>query len=320
MRNIAILSGGRAQKTLALSSAQYVAAQLRERGHRVWIVMVDGRDWYVEEGGQRLPVDRHDFTLHVGMERLRFDFAFNAVHDAIGKGALQGYLDLLGMPYDGSGQLASLLADDKSMTKDCVSRVGVPVAEGVLYQRQAPLSEAEILERVGLPCFVKPNRGGSAIGSGKASRAEELGAVLAEALRWDDAALVERFVPGREVTCGVVSLRGELIVLPLTEYLLDGGCRTWELNQGSVPKQTPAALPESLAAQVKEYSRRAYRALGCKGLTRIDYRLDGDTVRMLEVNTLPGLERVGAMVQQLLAGGYAPGEVFERLMLDALER
>lgn len=317
MRNIAILSGGRAQKALALGSARLVATHLRERGHRAWIVIVDGRDWYVEEDGQRLPVDRHDLTLQKGGERLRFDFAFNAVHDDLGKGALQGYLDLIGVPYDGSGQLTSLLADDKSATKDCVSRSGVPVTEGVLHRRRAPLSEAEILERVGLPCFVKPNRGGSAIGSAKVSRAEELGAALAEALRWDDAVLVERFVPGREVTSGVVALRGELVALPLTEYLLNGGCRTWELNQGTVPKQTPAPLPDSLTARIQEYSRSAYRALGCRGLVRIDYRLDGDTVRMLEVNTLPGLERGGAMIQQLLAGGYDLGEVFERLMLDS---
>lgn len=319
MRHIAILGGGRTQRGLAMNSARLVADLLRERGHRAWLVVVDGDDWYVEAEGRRLPVNRHDFSMQVDGERIRFDFAHNAVHDDIGKGALQGYLELMGVPYDGSGQLASLLADDKSATKALLSLIGIPVARGVLYRRDAPLPERELLERVGLPCFVKPNRGGSAIGSGRVSRAEELGAALETALRWDEAALVESFIPGREVTSGVFSLRGEVVALPLTEYLLDGGCRTWELNQGSVPKQTPALLPEAVAARCQELSRRAYRALGCRGFVRIDYRLDGDALYMLEVNTLPGLERVGAMVQQLLAGGFEPGEVLESLMMESLE-
>lgn len=316
MRNIAVLAGGRAQRELALRSGRVVADSLSARGHRVWTVTVEGDDWYVEAGGERLPVDRHDFSIQVGGEHLRFDFAFNAVHDDIGKGPLQGYLDLLGVPYEGSGQLTSLLADDKAATKAWLSRVGVPLAEGVLYRREAPLAEQEILKRVGLPCFVKPNRGGSALGSSKVSRAEELGAALAEALRWDDAVLVESFIPGREVTSGVVALGGKVLALPLSEYLLEGGCRTWELNQGSIPKQTPASLPEGVTARCQELSRLAYRELGCRGLVRIDYRLNGEALYLLEVNTLPGLERVGAMVQQLLAAGLDPSEVFETLMLE----
>lgn len=320
MRNIAVLGGGRTQRGLALRSAEHVAQALRARGHRARVVTVDHPDWYVEEDGRRLPVDRRDLSIEEGGARVRFDFAWNAVHDDIGKGALQGYLDLIGVPHDGSSQFVSLLADDKAATKLWVSQAGVPVARGVLHSRRAPIAEAEILDQVGLPCFVKPNRGGSAIGSGKVSRAEELGPALAEALRWDEAALVESFIPGREVTSGVVSLRGDVVALPLTEYLLDGGCRTWELNQGTVPKQTPASLPEATAARCQDLSRRAYRALGCHGLARIDYRLDGEELRMLEVNTLPGLEYWGAMCQQLLAQGLDLGEVFETLVLDALER
>ncbi|HSP81351.1 MAG TPA: ATP-grasp domain-containing protein [Myxococcaceae bacterium] len=317
--DIAILGGGRTQRGLALRSARFIADSLRERGHRAWLVHVEEDEWYVEDEGRRVPVNRHDFSMQVGGERIRFGFAFNAVHDDMGKGALQGYLELMGVPYDGSGQLASLLADDKSATKAVLVASGLPMAKGVLYRKEEPLSEGDILERVGLPCFVKPNRGGSAIGSNKVSRAEELGAALEEALRWDEAVLVESFIPGREVTSGVVALGGELVALPLTEYLLDGGCRTWELNQGSVPKQTPALLPEAVVARCQELSRRAYRALGCRGLVRIDYRLDGEALYLLEVNTLPGLERVGAMCQQLLAAGFDLGEVFETLMREEFE-
>jgi len=316
--HIAVLVGARVQTGLALESAKVVAEELHARGHRASIVVVEGDDWYVDTDGHRLPVDRHHFALR-GQER--FDFAFLAIHDDLGKGPIQGYLDLLGVPYDSSGQLASLVADDKFSTKVRLSCVDVPLVEGVLYRAEAPITEADLLEIVGLPCFVKPNRGGSAIGSGTVSEATDLGPAIARALRWDDTVLIERFVPGREITCGVVTLHGEITTLPLTEYLLDGKCKTWELNQGTVPKQTPAALPVALASEIGDIARRAYRELNCRGLARVDFRLDerlGNAPRFLEVNTLPGLERRGAMLTQVVAAGLDVGEVFETLMLDSM--
>lgn len=316
--NIAVLVGARAQIQLAREGASVVAHELRARGHRVCIVTVDGERWVVEADGHVVPVDRDRFAPR---GEPRFDFVFIQVHDDVGKGPIQGYLDLLGVPYDGSGQLASLITDDKHATKTRLSIVGVPLAQSVLYRARAPIPEPELLERIGLPCFVKPNRGGSGIGGTWVREAAALGPALTEALRWDAAALVERFVPGREVTCGVVSLRGELVALPLTEYLLEGGCKTWELNQGTVPKQTPAELSTALVAEVQQIARRAYRELDCRGLVRVDFRLDegrGHAPCLLEVNTLPGLERRGAMLTQVVAAGLDVGEVFETLMLDAL--
>lgn len=318
---IAVLFGARVQRGLARESAKVLTEELRARGHTAWIVRVDDEPWQVElEGGDR-SVDRERFAFELEDGSVPFGFAFLAIHDDIGKGPIQGYLDLLGVPYDSSGQLASLVCDDKFATRTWLGARGVPLAEGLLYRRAAPIPERELIARLGLPCFVKPNRGGSAVGSAKVSRAEELGPALAEALRWDDAVVVESFIPGRELTCGVVARGGEVIALPLTEYLLDGGCKTWELNQGTVPKQTPADLSEAAARRIRDVAVDAYRALGCRGLVRVDFRLDerrDHAPVLLEVNTLPGLERRGAMLTQVVAAGLDVGDLFEGLMVDSL--
>ena len=321
--NIAVLAGARVQKALAMESAGVIAQCMGQRGHQVWIVTIDESGWYTEGSGRRLLVDNHELTFIGEAGLVRFDFVFIALHDQIGKGPIQGFLDLQGIPYDSSGQLASLSSDNKSVTKILLAPCNVRLAKGLIYQAQAPISHAAILAHVGLPCFVKPNRGGSAIGCTRITEASQLDAALSNALQWDSSILVEAFIPGREVTCGVVRLNGQITTLPLTEYLLDGGCKTWEGNQGTVPKQTPAALPPAIAREIHESASLIYRELDCRGLTRIDYRLherENLAPYFLEINTLPGLEWRGAMITQIIAAGLDVGEVFQTIMDDALAR
>jgi len=319
--NIAVVAGARVQYALAMESAQVIADAMIERGHHVWVVVVEDEDWFLEQREGRVPVDRSNFTFPHDGRRIRPDFVFLAVHDDFGKGPLQGELDLLGIPYDSSGKAVSLICDDKAETKARLEGSGIELARGIVYQAHSPIPESQVLESVGLPCFVKPNCGGSAIGTGRVSNPQELGPALQEALRWNESVLVESFVPGREVTCGVVGLHSKTVTLPLTEYLLDGNCKTWEGNQGTVPKQTPANLSEALVLQIENAARKAYDILGCRGLTRVDFRLDARhnlAPYFLEINTLPGLERRGAMITQVLKAGLDVGEVFETLMHQSL--
>ncbi len=239
-------------------------------------------------------------------------------------GTVQGLLELLEIPYTGSGVMASAVAIDKRMTKHILRSQGIPVADDVVVTalEVAASGLGEVAKGIsldlGFPCIVKPNCEGSTVGAGKACNREELEKAIAEALEYDDLVLVERYIEGREMTVGL--LGEEPVLLPVLEVVASKGFYDYECKytKGMTEYIVPAAIPEELARELQRLSLRAHRALGCEGFSRIDFMVDEEgRSYCLEVNTIPGMTELSLIPKAAAAAGYSFEEVVEMILATA---
>lgn len=309
LRRVAVIMGGvSAEREVSLRSGAAVAAALRELGYRV------------------LEVDLGPSALEqLTALRSEVDAAFLALHGRLGEdGTVQGALELLGVPYTGSGVLASALAMDKRMSKRIFRSEGIPVAEDVTITaadvRGAGLRRVAegIALDLGFPCMVKPAGEGSTLGSSRASNTEELEEALREALGYDEVVLVERYIRGRELTVGLLGEEPE--TLPVLEIVASKGVYDYECKytKGMTEYLVPAPIPDKLAAELQRLAVKAHRALGCEGVSRVDFMVDGEgRAYCLEVNTLPGMTELSLVPKAAAAAGYSFKEMVERILRTA---
>ena len=333
--NLTVLLGGTsAERDVSIASGLRIATALRERGHRV--TAVDPASGEVDLEALRRGVGVEPPTPEE-LERLRAggfaatllalhavraaDVVVLGLHGGSGEdGTIQAMLDLAGVRYTGSGHLASALAMDKDLSKHLFRAAGVPTADWVMLTgtgRRTPEVERAIAA-LGLPVVVKPSKQGSTVGLSVVKRAEDLDAAVAEAFRYDDEVMVERFVPGRELTVGI--LGGE--ALPVGEIIPQKEIYDYECKYtpGMAVEEFPARLEPAVAAALQEQARRAFRALKLRGCARIDFRLTpaGESY-CLEANTLPGMTETSLIPQAAAAAGLSFGELCERLVQLALD-
>lgn len=291
------------------ASGRVIAEELAARGHRIGLVTVDGDDWTIHTPTARHPVDRATLTVDTGAARIRFDFAFIAVHDHRGRGPLQGCLDLAGIPYAGPGQRTALTADDPAAARAALAALDAPHLDALTLPPGAPVDPARLLARFGLPCRVAPHRR-ALFDAADITRPAALAPAITALHRRGLTARVEAHLPGRAITCGVVALGDRVRPLPLTEPHPEPGRR-----------RTPADLAPALTVRLHALAARAWRALDCRGLARVDFRLDArhdDAPVIVDVDPLPSLERDGPLLAGLLAAELDPGVVLETLMNNTL--
>jgi len=299
---IAVLQGGRsAEREVSLSSGSQVMAALRLRAHEVEPVDLDGRTWDVlRDGG--------------------WDCVFIALHGRLGEdGTVQGMLELLGLPYTGSGVLASALCIDKARTNRLLAASGFAIPD---FSEVAGDEVEEVVGRYGLPVVVKPVREGSTIGLTIARDVDALASGLVLARRYDSRVLVQRFVEGVEITVGVLATP-EVHVLPTLEITYENETYDYDAKytEGRSHHIIPARIPEQARRGACEAAGRAFRALGCEGLARIDFIVDRDcTPWLLEVNTVPGLTALSLLPDAARAAGIPFDELCERLVRHGIER
>lgn len=334
MKITLLLGGLSSERDVSLASGLRVAAALRERGHQVLAVdtahgpLTEAEEAAMLAGGpvKRVPPEivaraRDARTaITAAMEPLRdvsdCDVVFLALHGGTGEdGTIQALLDLTGVPYTGSGHLASALAMDKDLSKRIFRDAGVPTADW----RMAPVPVEEVSAALGWPLVVKPSKQGSTVGLSLVRAPDEYDAAVAEAYRHDDEVMIEAFVPGRELTVAV--LGGEPLpvgeIIPAKE-LYDYECK---YTPGMAEEIFPADLPEDVTRRVQELAVRAYRALKLEGCARIDFRMAPDgALYCLEANTLPGMTGTSLVPQAAAAAGISFPELCERIALLALER
>ncbi len=251
---------------------------------------------------------------------LRPDIAFIALHGKGGEdGSIQGLLELLGIPYTGSGVLAGALAMDKAMTKRMLRAEGIPVPDEVLVWRSAQPAEADlrsmVADRLGLPAIVKPNREGSTIGCRVVHEAEGLADAVADALQYDDAALIEQFVPGVEITVGLIGNRSPR-VLPLIEIVAKSGFYDYEAKYapGGSEHVIPARISDLAARRARDYAQRTHDLVGCRGMSRVDMIVTGDQPCVLEINTIPGMTPTSLLPDAARAAGIGFSELLDRII------
>ncbi|HRZ41983.1 MAG TPA: D-alanine--D-alanine ligase [Bacteroidales bacterium] len=321
-KNIAILAGGNSgEHQISLNSASLILEHIDPKKFAPYLVVINGSNWICRTPDGDYPLNISDFTVKTGGDNLRFDAVFNIIHGTPGEdGMIQGYFDMLGIPYTSSGRLTSALTFNKYMCSRFVSSAGcVSTADAVLIRKGAEVNPDDILAVTGLPCFVKPNNGGSSVGMTKVKVAEKLQAAIRKAMKHDTEVLVEAFVKGTEVTCGVFSDRGKMVVLPLTEIVSKREYFDFTAKyKGKSEEITPARIPGEAETDIKRISSILYRHLGCRGVVRFDYILTPEGPYFLEVNTIPGMSRESIIPQMLAHHGMALKDFITAMIKNVL--
>lgn len=319
-RTIAIVCGGDSSEyEVSLRSAQGINSWFDHDRYNVFVVEMKGLDWHVNlpEGGTA-PIDRNFFTFEHKGKTIHFDYIYITIHGTPGEnGKLQGYFDMLHLPYSTCSMLVEALTFDKYMLNNFMRAFGVNVADSVLVVRghDDAISPQAIIDRLGLPCFVKPTADGSSFGVTKVKTMDQLVPALEFAFKQSDRVMVERFMDGTEVTVGCYKTREKSVVFPVTEVVTHNEFFDYDAKyNGQVDEITPARISDELTAALQEETSRIYDLLHCNGIIRVDYIVtrepDGsDRINMIEVNTTVGMTATSFVPQQIHAAGLKVRDV-----------
>ncbi|PCJ89779.1 MAG: D-alanine--D-alanine ligase [Flavobacteriales bacterium] len=292
-KNIAVVCGGNSgEYEISIQSADAVLKHLDVKKFSAYKVIIIGFDWKMIVDGQEFQINKDDFSCIVGEQKIIFDCVFNAIHGTPGEdGKLQGYFDMLGIPYTSSGVLTSAITFNKAICKAVLKPTKIAMAKSVVLQKDGEINIEAVVEKTGLPCFVKPNNGGSSIGISKVANADELPTALEKAFKEDNEIIIEEFINGTELTCGVTNLNGKITTLGVTEIVSKKEFFDYEAKyiDAQTEEITPARISNEISKKCEKTSELIYRQLQCKGIVRIDYILKESELYLIEVNTVPGL-------------------------------
>jgi D-alanine-D-alanine ligase len=323
IKNVAILAGGDSgEYEVSINSAQVVQKHLDKNRYNPYLIHIKGKEWnYHAADNNVVPVDKNDFSILLGNEQVYFDIVFNAIHGTPGEdGKIQGYLEMLGIPHTSCSLTTSSLTFNKYFCLGFVRDLGLKTAWSLKVSEDSGFNIKEINETIGYPCFVKPNAGGSSVGTTKVTDESQMEKAVKLALKEDSAVLIEQYIPGTEITCGVFRSSGKLIALPLTEIVSHKEFFDYEAKyEGLADEITPARVTEETEEECKELSLILYRELECRGVVRFDYIFNKTGMYFLEVNTIPGLSEASIVPQQAAEAGFSLKQLFTYLIEDALE-
>lgn len=319
-RTIAIVCGGDTSEiVVSLRSAQGIYSFIDKEKYNLYIVEMEGLRWEVRLNDEvKTPVDRNDFSFMNGAERVKFDFAYITIHGTPGEdGRLQGYFDMMRIPYSTCGVLASALTYDKFTCNQYLKAFGVRIAESLLLRQGQSVSDDDVVEKIGLPCFIKPSLGGSSFGVTKVKTREQIQPAIAKAFSEGLEVLVEAFMDGTEITCGCYKTKEKSVVFPITEVVTANDFFDYDAKyNGQSDEITPARISDELTSRVQTLTSAIYDILGCSGIVRVDYIITaGDKINLLEVNTTPGMTATSFIPQQVRAAGLDIKDV----MTDIIE-
>ena len=278
--------------------------------------------WYQPENGRQSQVNKENFSVIKDGQTITFDAVLLCIHGTPGEdGKLQGYFDMLHLPYTSCDATTSALTFNKRFTVAVAAFGGIHVAKSIMLVKSNFTNADEIISTLQFPVFVKPNNGGSSIGMSRVnSPSQELGVAIEKAFKEDNQILVEEFIEGREFTIGVFKTKGQIITLPITEVISNNEFFDFEAKyQGKSTEVTPAQISETIATQIREAATKAYQALNCRGVVRIDfiYNQQQSQPYMLEINTVPGQSEASIVPQQVLAMGWSLKDFYTAVIEEA---
>ena len=320
-RTIAIVCGGdSSEHDVSLRSARGLYSFFDKERYHVYIVDIKGQDWHVElSDGTTAKIDRNDFSFVENGEVKLFDYAYITIHGTPGEnGLLQGYFDLIGIPYSTSGVLVEAMTFDKFVLNQYLRGYGVSVADSLLIRKgyEELVTDDEIEERIGMPCFVKPAADGSSFGVSKVKNKDQLAPAIRKAMLESPEIMVESFLEGTEISIGVFKTKERSVVLPATEVVTTNEFFDYDAKyNGQVQEITPARLPADVTDRVRKITSHIYDILHCNGIIRIDYIISKEgKISMLEVNTTPGMTVTSFIPQQVKAAGLSMTEVLTEIV------
>jgi D-alanine-D-alanine ligase len=323
-KKVALVTGGLSSEAqISYKSAITVNGNLDRSKFDVFQIDINPSGWwYTPENSARQKVNRDDFSITDGGSKINFDVVLLCIHGTPGEdGKLQGYFDMLGLPYTSCDAATSALTFNKRYTVAVAAFGGISVANSMHLFKHTPVSPENILAKLQLPVFVKPNNGGSSIGMSKVSTADALAPALEKAFKEDSQVLVEEFISGREFTIGVFKTKGTLQVLPITEIETGNEFFDFEAKyQGKSVETTPAFISETMQSQLEAAAKRVYEVLNCRGVVRIDfiYNEQKGLPYMLEVNTVPGQSAASVIPQQVKAMGASLQDFYTSIVEESL--
>ena len=320
-RTIAIVAGGDSSElVVSLRSAQGIYSFIDKDRYNLYIVEMEGKRWEVVlPDGNKTPIDRNDFSFVENGEKKNFDFAYITIHGTPGEnGILQGYFDLIGMPYSSCNVLVSAITFNKFTCNQYLKGFGIRVSESMILRKGFEILDEEVINKVGLPCFIKPNAGGSSFGVTKVKTKEDIQPAIEKAFGESDEVMIEAFMKGTEITCGCYKTKNKEVVFPITEVVTGNEFFDYDAKyNGQVEEITPARIPEETAERVRLLTSAIYDILGCSGIIRIDYIItEGEKVNLLEINTTPGMTATSFIPQQVRAAGLDIKDVMTDIIED----
>ncbi|MES2456256.1 MAG: D-alanine--D-alanine ligase [Bacteroidota bacterium] len=325
-KTIALLTGGTTGEwVVSVKSAATILHNLDADKFDVYKIMLTQQGWFYEPADSvKIEVDRNDFSLTIQGKKIKFEGVFIAIHGSPGEdGKLQGYFDMLGLPYTTCDALTSAITMNKGYTKAVVNGIeNLNIAKSAQIFKNSSYSTAEIKADLKLPYFVKPNNGGSSIGMTKVTHADDLEAAIERAFQEDSQILIEEFILGREFTVGVVKLDGKIVVLPATEVETSKEFFDFEAKYtpGVATETTPALIREETRERVAAIAEAVYLKLNCRGVVRIDFILTGDEedFYFIEINTIPGQTATSFIPQQVAAMGMKLNDFYSKLVKETI--
>ena len=338
-KKIALIYGGNSEEAgISIQSGRNVSRNINREKYDVYEVLLRGVDWLVlnpsgEDVEEELPqrcldalcagvaetgvqVDKSDFSFVHDGEKVKFDMAFIMIHGTPGEnGLLQGYLEMMGVPYNTCSAYVSAITFDKHSCKRFIEHAGIRMAKDVFIRRGSGYNPQEIVAELGLPVFVKPTNGGSSFGITKVKRVEDLEAAVELVFKEYDSVIIEESIVGRELTNGIYQDGDELVKLPVTEIVTTREFFDYEAKYlGESQEICPADIPCGLTARIQETTEKIYKYMGCSGLVRMDYIVRGEEIFFLETNTVPGMTPMSLVPAQVRAAGISVGDFVNTLI------
>jgi D-alanine-D-alanine ligase len=322
-KNIAIIMGGfSSEYEISLKSGNVVFEALDTNKYNVYRVHIYKEKWvYVDASNSEFPINKNDFSITVVGQKIEFDCVFNAIHGSPGEdGYMQAYFDLINMPQTSCGMYQASITFNK---RDCLSILkphGIKTAESYYVNLGDDINEKAIVEKVGLPCFVKANKAGSSFGITKVYKKADLQKAINVAFKEDDEIIIESFLDGTEVSVGVIKYKGETKVLPITEIVSNNDFFDYKAKYlGESEEITPARLSHEQEEKVNRIAKKVYDLLKMTGFSRSEYIFKDGEPHLLELNTVPGLTKESILPQQAAHAGISLAELFDNAIVEALQ-
>lgn len=323
-KNVVVIAGGNSSEyEVSIQSGNHIFEEIDGERYNKYLMVLHQRDWQVEVDGKTYPVDKNDFSIECNGEKIAFDYAYITIHGNPGEnGMLQGYLDMMGVPYSTCSTLCEAVTFDKYTCTNYLRGFGIYTTNPVMLTRGQAFSKEAVLETVGLPCFVKPNAEGSSFGVSKVKTVGDFDAAIAEAFSKCREVLVESFIDGTEFTCGLYKVGGKKVIMPVAEVIPKKEFFDFEAKYDASKSDEiiPGRFSEEITDRIQDMASEIYDILRCEGIVRIDGFVRGEEVIMLEVNTTPGMTANSFVPKMVKVMGRTLREVITEIIEDKLKQ
>jgi D-alanine-D-alanine ligase len=324
MKNIAVICGGNSgEYEVSMNSADMVIKSMNLKKYKPYKILIKGMNWHVLDGKKKYAIDKNDFSAKIGTKKIKFDCVYNIIHGTPGEdGKIQGYLDMMCIPYTSPNVAVSGLTMNKFLTKRICFAEKLPVAKSVLVKdTDTIINVDEIVKKLKLPCFVKPNNGGSSVATSKVYEKKKMVDAIEEAFKHDHEVIIEEYLKGTEVTCGVFFDGYKVETLPITEIVPHNDFFDYDAKyKGQSDEITPARLEKKIYKKVQHLTAEIYSLFNIQGLVRIDFIIHKNEPYFMEVNTIPGFSKASIVPQQIRAAKMKETDVISLLIEQAIAR